>query len=467
MQISFFGAAGRVTGSKHLITTDKGKRILLDCGLFQGEGKEGNELNRHFGFDPHSIDHVLMSHAHIDHSGLLPRLVREGFTGPIHCNEPTRDLLSIMLMDSAKIQESDLKHVNKRRIEKGLPELEALYDVEDVRQVMRQIQIMPDHSDYWDLCEGVAVRSTVNAHILGSVALTLAIQDGGKEKKLTFTGDIGRPGDHILRGPDPIPQTDILICESTYGDRLHEAETDAEAHLLRIVRETCVERSGKLIIPAFSIDRTQELIYMLDRLAFAKKLPLIPVYVDSPLSVNATEIMSKHRQCFNEEILEYITRDGDPFGFPNLHYISKVEESKALNDNKGPAIIISASGMAEAGRIKHHIKNHIEDPDSTILIVGYATPQSLAGQLKARSEKVRIFGDWYEIICHIEVMDSFSAHADYSEMLDYLKSQDPTRVAQTFLVHGNERALQAWQSRLLDRGFTNVTIVKHGQTYDC
>jgi metallo-beta-lactamase family protein len=305
-------------------------------------------------------------------------------------------------------------------------------------------------------------------HILGSASVTLRLKrEDGSTCVFGFTGDIGRPNRPILRDPEPIEACDYLICESTYGDRLHEAEQDAEAHLLRIVRETCVERSGKLIIPAFSIDRTQELIYMLDRLAYAKKLPSIPVYVDSPLSVNATEIMAKHRQCFNAEILEYITRDGNPFSFPNLHYISKVEESKALNDNKGPAIIISASGMAEAGRVKHHIKNHIEDPDSTILIVGYATPHSLAGQLKARNEKVKIFGDLHTILCRVEVMDSFSAHADYREMLDYLKSQVPERVQHTFLVHGNERALQAWQSRLLDHGFRNITIAKHGQTYDC
>jgi metallo-beta-lactamase family protein len=467
MQISSYGAAGRVTGSKHLITTASGRRILLDCGLIQGEGKEGAELNRHFGFDPSALHDVIISHAHIDHSGLLPSLVRQGYKGPVWCNAPTRDLLEIMLMDSAKIQESDLNHVNKRRAAQGLEPLKPIYDEEDVRQVLRQIQLMPEHKDYWELSSDVAVRTTDNAHILGSVAITLAIKENGKETKITFTGDIGRPGDHILRGPDPFPQSDVIICESTYGDRLHEPSVDSEDHLLRIVRETCVERSGKLIIPAFSVDRTQEIIYLLDRLSHDGRLPRIPVYVDSPLSVNATRIMAMHRQCFNQEILEYITRDGDPFAFPNLRYISKVEESKALNDDQQPAIIISASGMAEAGRVKHHILNHVEDPDSTILIVGYATPASLAGQLRARNERVKIFGDWYQVNCHIEVMDSFSAHADYREMLEYLGSQNPAQVKQMFLVHGNERALQAWKSRLLDKGFTNVTIVEHGEVYDC
>lgn len=467
MHITSFGAAGRVTGSKHIIETPGGKRILLDCGLVQGEGAEGENLNRHFGFSPAALDYVIISHAHIDHTGLLPRLVKEGYRGPVYCNAPTRDLMDLMLLDSAKIQESDLGHLNKRRAAKGLPAIEALYDVEDVQQVFRQVEIMPMDGDYWQLCDEVAVLCARNAHILGSVAITLAIKEGVLEKKVTFTGDIGRPGDQILAGPDPFPQSDIIICESTYGNRRHEPAKDAEAHLLRVVKDTCVNRGGKLIIPAFSIDRTQELIYLLDRLEHKGLLPKIPVYVDSPLSVNATSVMAKHREEYNNEILDYITRDGDPFGFSNLHYISKVDDSKALNNDQGPAIIISASGMAEAGRVKHHIANNIGDVNATILIVGYATPMSLAGQLREGKERVRIFGSEYDVRCRVEVMDYFSAHADYEEMLDYLSSQVPERVAHMLLVHGDADALQAWQSRLLAKGFPKVHIMKMAEPYAC
>ncbi len=467
MHISSFGAAGRVTGSKHIITTVNGTKVLLDCGLVQGEGAEGEALNRHFGFSPAELNYVLISHAHIDHTGLLPRLVKEGYRGPIFCNAPTKDLMDLMLLDSAKIQESDLSHLNKRRAAKGLPPIEPLYDVEDVQQVFRQVTIMPMNGDYFELCDEISVLCTRNAHILGSVAITLAIREGMHEKKVTFTGDIGRPGDQILSGPDPFPQSDIIICESTYGNRRHEPTKDAEAHLLRVVKDTCVHRGGKLIIPAFSIDRTQELIFLLDKLAHKGLLPKIPVYVDSPLSVNATSVMSRHREEYNKEILEYITRDGDPFGFSNLHYISKVDQSKALNNEKGPAIIISASGMAEAGRVKHHIANNIDDINATVLIVGYATPMSLAGQLREGKERVRIFGTEYPVRCRIEVMDYFSAHADYEEMLEYLSCQVPERVEHMLLVHGDTDALQAWQSRLLARGFANVHIMKMGEEYAC
>lgn len=467
MHISSFGAAGRVTGSKHIITTEKGTKIMLDCGLVQGEGAEGEELNRHFGFDPVSLNYVIISHAHIDHTGLLPRLVKQGYRGPIYCNAPTKDLMDLMLLDSAKIQESDLGHLNKRRATKGLPPVEPLYDVEDVQQVFRQVEIMPMDGDYWELCEEVSVICTRNAHILGSVAITLAIREGVGEKKLTFTGDIGRPGDQILSGPDSFPQSDIIICESTYGNRRHEPSKDAEAHLLRVVKDTCVNRGGKLIIPAFSIDRTQELIYLLDRLEHKGMLPKIPVYVDSPLSVNATAVMARHREEYNKEILDYITRDGDPFGFSNLHYISKVDESKALNNDTGPAIIISASGMAEAGRVKHHIANNIGDVNATVLIVGYATPMSLAGQLREGKEHVRIFGAEYDVRCRVEVMDYFSAHADYEEMLEYLGCQVPERVEHMLLVHGDTDALQAWKSRLLAKGFHNVHIMNMGEDYVC
>lgn len=446
-----------------MVTTDHGENILLDCGMFQGEGEEGDFLNRHFHFDPISINYVVISHAHIDHIGLLPMLVREGYRGPIYCNAATADLCGLMLEDSAHIQEMDLERINRRRAEKGKPKLEPLYTSEDVALVMGQVQRVKTDEPF-NIGVDTECLLTPNAHILGSVAINLKMKrTDGQNVTLTFTGDIGRPGDSILRGPDPFPQADYIICESTYGDRAHPATADATARLLNLVNETCVKNNGKIIIPAFSVDRTQEIVYMLDRLVSEKQLPHIKTYVDSPLSVQATHIMNKHRDEFNSDILEYITRDGDPFDFPGLHYISKVEESKKINNEHIGSIIISASGMAEAGRIKHHIANNIEDPNNTILLVGYATPESLAGRLKNGAETVRIFGDEYVVKARVESMPYFSAHADWAEMLEYLSCQDKSGVKEVFLVHGNDIALGAWKSRLIIDGFRKVTIAEMKQ----
>ena len=465
MNITFHGAAGRVTGSKHLITTDQGERILLDCGLFQGEGRAGDFLNRHFGFDPLSIDCVILSHAHIDHSGLLPMLVKQGFSGPIYANESTADLCRLMLMDSAKIQKIDLERINKRKVARGEPTLELLYDEDDVQRTLSLFQFIRNEN-WTNIGKETRVYLTPNAHILGSVAITLELRKNGVPVTLTYTGDIGRPGDSILDGPRAFPPSDYIICESTYGDRLHPAAEDSEKALLQLVSETCIENRGKIIIPAFSVDRTQELIYLLDRLAYQKKLPHIDVYVDSPLSVQATHIMGRHREEFNQSILEYISKDGNPFDFPTLHYISKVEDSKKINENEGPCIIISASGMADAGRIKHHIANNIQDARNTILLVGYATPDSLAGRLRDGINPVRIFGEDYPVEARIAHMPYFSAHADYEEMLAYLSCQRTSQVKGIFLVHGDLPALSAWKSRLINKGYKNVHIAEDKQTVE-
>lgn len=459
------GAAARVTGSKHLITTITGEKILLDCGLFQGEGKEGNELNRNWGFTPSEIDYVILSHAHIDHTGLLPKLVKDGFSGTIFSNSATRDLCEIMLADSAHIQESDLKRVNKRRLEKGLDALEPLYDLDDAMRALGMFQVVQDNHEF-TVGQSTKALYIPNAHIIGSSAIRLKMVDlEGKTITLTFTGDIGRPNDQILAGPFPFPQSDYIISESTYGDRVHEEMADAKEAFYQLIHRICVEKHGKIIIPAFSIDRTQEIIYILDQLAFEKRLPHIPVYVDSPLSIKATQIMSLHREEFNPEILEYITKDGDPFSFPSLHYVSKVEDSKAINDIHSAAIIISASGMAEAGRIKHHIANNIENPLNAILIVGYATPFSLAGQLTAGNQEVKIFGEKYQVFAEIHRMNNFSAHADWKEMIQYLSCQDASKVKKVFLVHGEEDTLGTFKSHIMDAGFKNVQIVDQGVEY--
>ena len=455
MTIQFFGAAQTVTGSKHLLTTANGKRILLDCGLFQGI--KTDELNEQFGFNPADVDYMVLSHAHIDHTGLIPKLVREGFTGPIYTTLATIDLCKIMLMDSARIQERDLQRINERRVQHGQPEIEPLYNEEDAQQALDQMRAV-DYRKPFVVCDEVTGLLTDTGHLLGSAAVSLTIQDNGAEKHLFFSGDIGRPDDKILRSFDPFPQADYIICESTYGDRLHEVEPDMKAHLLRIVQETCVEKRGKLIIPAFAVDRTQELIYALDQLSSEGKLPKLPVYIDSPMAVLATKVMTAHEDDFNPEILAYIKKDGDAFDFPNLHYVTDVNESKAINDKDEPCVIISASGMAEAGRIKHHIKNNIEKASTTILLVGYATPSSLAGALKRGDTEVTIFGERYPVVASVAVMDSFSAHGDYKEMLQFLSCQNPAKVKTVFLVHGDLDRQTVWKQHLQDAGFQDVQI---------
>ncbi len=460
MTIQFMGAARTVTGSKHLITTDTGFQILLDCGLFQGINTD--DLNQTFRFDPAAVDVLILSHAHIDHTGLVPRLVRQGFTGPIFCTPATLDLCGIMLKDSARIQVKDLERVNKRRRNRGETELELLYDETDVEQALAQMQPIP-YGQRTYLNPTASFLYTDTGHLLGSAAISLTLTETGTdgqptEKKLFFSGDIGRPNDKILRTFETFPQADYILCESTYGATVHEPEADMKAHLLRIVDETCVQKQGKLLIPAFAVDRTQELIYALDQLASEGKLPVIPVYIDSPMSVSATAVMRAHEEDFNPEILAYIKKDGDAFDFPNLHYISDVEQSKAINAQAGPCIIIAPSGMAEAGRIKHHIKNNIENPSTTILFVGYASPTSLGGALKRGDKEVTIFGERYPVVARIEVMDSLSAHGDSVEMLQFLSCQNPAAVKTVFLVHGEYEKQLIWRNKLLAAGFDDVQI---------
>ncbi len=460
MKVQFYGAAQRVTGSKHLITTHRGTKILLDCGMFQGINT--SELNLKFGFNPKEIDYLLLSHAHIDHSGLIPRLVKLGFSGQIFCTAATKSLCQIMLLDSARIQERDLERVNKRRKNRGEELLELLYEEEDVENAMALFQEIHLNEPFY-LEEGIKVEYYNAGHILGSAGIMIDFEEQHFNRKLYFTGDIGRPNDKILQSPSAFPQADYIICESTYGNRLHEPEVDMKAHLLEIVHNTCVRKKGKLIIPAFAVDRTQELVYALDQLEHEGKLPHIPVYVDSPLSVQATMVMKRHREDFNPEILKYIERDGDAFGFNNLHYITDVNDSKALNNYDKPCIIISASGMAEAGRIKHHIANNVENPRNTILMVGYCSPNSLGHQLKSGEPIVKIFGEEKYVKAEVAIMDSFSAHADYTEIIDLLKCQDPHKVKKLFLVHGEIETQTEFKKKLEAEGFKNVMIPAQGE----
>lgn len=463
MKIQFYGAAQRVTGSKHLITTAKGTKILLDCGLFQGIGT--TELNLQFGFDPKDVDFLILSHAHIDHTGLVPRLVRKGFKGTIYATPATKDLCEIMLLDSAHIQDKDLERINKRRIGRNEEPYELLYNEEDVETALKLFNTFEYETPFL-IEEGIIAKFFDAGHLLGSAGIYLTFEEELKTKTLFFTGDIGRPDDKILRSPTPFPQADYIICESTYGNKLHEPEVDMKSHLLRIVYQTCIEKKGKLLIPAFSVDRTQELIYALDQLSHEGLLPKIPVYIDSPLSVKATIVMKNNEECFNPEILAYIKHDGDAFAFENLHYISDVIESKALNDSQQACIIISSSGMAEAGRIKHHIKNNIEKPSTTILLVGYCSPGSLGAILKTDPKEVRIFGEEFTVRADIEIMDSFSAHADYNEMIKHLSCQDASKVNKLFLVHGEIDNQIMFKNRLIKVGFEQIFIPAQGESYD-
>ncbi len=456
MRLQFFGAAREVTGSKHLVTTEKGTKILLDCGLFQGI--QTHELNQEFGFDPREIDCVILSHAHIDHSGLLPRLVKKGFNGPIYTTGATADLCQIMLLDSAYIQEKDLKILNERRVRQGRPTLELLYSVADAERTLELFKPVPYHMPVHINGGEVVFTLTDAGHLLGSAAVHLSIENEGTYIRLTYTGDIGRPNDSILRAPEPFPQADYIICESTYGDRLHSKVPDMLSHLERIVFETCVSKRGKLIIPAFAVDRTQELIYALDRLSSSGRLAHLPVYIDSPLAVQATRIMKRNDDYFNPEIKEYIEKDGDAFAFPHLHYISDVEDSKALNTKQEPCIIISASGMAEAGRIKHHLLNNLESERNTVLIVGYCSPHTLGGAIRNGEQMVRIFGTDVRVNATVEILDAFSGHADYQEIIQYLSCQDPERVKKMFLVHGEFEKQIALKHSLRDAGFNDIRI---------
>lgn len=466
MQITFHGAARTVTGSKHLITTNSGLKILLDCGLFQGMGAEADVLNRHFGFNPFDVDILILSHAHIDHSGLIPKLVKDGFKGKIYATPATIDLCLLMLEDSGSIQEADVVYINKRRKRRGESALKALYSEEDAIKAMKFFKPVA-YNSWFKLNEEVKFQFTDSGHVLGSAAVSLVVNEEGQEKRLFFSADIGRPGDQILRKPEPFPQADFIICESTYGNRSHEPVKNAEGRLLAAVIETCVEKGGKLVIPAFSLDRTQELIYALDRMEHQGILPPIKVFVDSPLSVQTTRVVEDHIECFNSELRDYMKKgDQRPFYFKNLHFVSDVEESKAINLLKEPCIIISSSGMAEAGRIKHHIKNVISSANNTILIVGYCTPTSLGGRLRAGESEVRIFGETYKVKARVETIDAYSAHADYSEMIQYLSCQDVNQVKKLFLVHGEYEVMVEFKEKLLDAGYRHIMIPEKGESVE-
>ncbi len=466
MKIKFCGAAQEVTGSAHLITLDDGYQILLDCGLYQGRDEDMENFNRQWLFDPSSIDTLILSHAHIDHSGRIPRLVKDGFEGTIHSTHATRSLCSIMLLDSAHIQEKDAEYHNKRMARRGRKDemIEPLYEKHHVQKTMNLFTTYA-YDRWFSVREGVDVLFRDAGHILGSASVTLRIRENGKTIHLGFTGDVGRPNRPILRDPKPMPEVDYLICESTYGDRVHEDAPKETKHFLEVIRGTCVDRKGKLIIPAFSVGRTQEVVYLLDQLENEGRLPHIQVFVDSPLAVNATMIFGSHPECFDSELNEYMLVDPNPFGFNGLKYIKETEDSKALNHMQEPCIIISSAGMINAGRVQHHVSNNIEDPKNTILIVGYCAPYTPGGALRDGKEEIRLFGEEKKVRAQVEVMDSFSAHADKLELLEFVKNQR-VRLKNLFLVHGTIDRQEPFSEMLTDYGFKQVSIPKLGQEFE-
>jgi metallo-beta-lactamase family protein len=451
MQVQFCGAAREVTGSAHLITLDDGYTILLDCGLYQGRSKEMKDFNENFTFKPERVDCLILSHAHIDHSGRVPKLVKAGFKGPIYATHATRSLCAILLLDSAFIQEKDAEYYNKKHGKYGKSK-KPLYVRADVKPAMERFIGLP--YDRWErITDDVELLYRDAGHILGSASITLRIRrEDGTTTMLGFTGDIGRPDRPILRDPQPMPPCDYLLCESTYGDREHEQKPNEIEKFLKIVRDTCVENRGKLLIPAFSVGRTQEIVHMLDQLESTGKLPKIKVFVDSPLAVNATTVFGAHPECYDAELQEYMLTDDNPFGFNNLTYITDVRESKALNFLKGPAIIISASGMMNAGRSKHHLRNTMGSPKNTIFIVGYCARQTPGGKLRDGATGLKLYGDYHELKAEVVVMDSFSAHGDRSEMTGFLQNQKES-CKEIFLVHGTIERMESFGGALIEDGF--------------
>lgn len=456
MKIAFCGAARSVTGSMHLLTVN-GNSILLECGLFQGRRQESYDRNRNFPFDPKSVDAVILSHAHIDHSGNIPSLVKNGFAGSVFCTFATRDLCSAMLRDSGHIQENDVWYVNKRRARKGEPPTEPLYTQQDAILSLRNFLSVGYHRSF-SVSEGVECTFYDAGHILGSAIVALDVEENGRKFRLTFTGDLGRRHLPILRDPEIVSGTNVLITESTYGNRLHESPYEAKRDLRRVINET-YRQGGKVIIPAFAVGRTQELVYDLHQLILEHKIPEMPIFVDSPLAVNVTEIFRLHPECYDQEITDFMLQNRiDPFGFSRLRYVRQVEESKELNFLREPAVIISASGMSEAGRILHHLKNNIEDPKNTVLIVGFQAEHTLGRRIAERHPKIRIFGDEYRLRANVEVIDGYSAHADRHELLHFAEQIKGDSLTHAFVVHGEEESALALAGSLMQLGIPEVVV---------
>ncbi len=466
MKLKFCGAAGTTTGSQHLLEVN-GKRILLDCGLYQGRRKDAHEVNCCFPhFDPATVDVAVLSHAHIDHSGNLPNLTKKGFKGNIYATFATRDLCQIMLADCAHIQESDAKWLNKKRKKRGEDPVEVIYTKQDVDQCMKQF-VNVGYNREMMISKGVTLKFLDAGHILGSAQVLLEIEDeeDGKTKRFLFSGDVGRGDNDILSDPVAAENIDYLLMESTYGGREHELGTKADDRIAEVLKKA-IARGGKIIIPCFAVERTQQVLYVLHQLFDDGRIPQVPVYVDSPLAVNATEIFRLHPECFNEEVNDFLYNKRNPFGFEGLTLIRAVSKSKELNDSKTQAIIISASGMCEAGRILHHLRNGISNPANTILFVGYCAENTLGWKIRNRDPEVSIFGEMHELRAQVEIMDSFSGHADHSELIDYFNSITGPK-KKVWLVHGEPTRSAALAEELGKNHDGEVQVAELGMEVTC
>lgn len=466
LELEFWGAAQTVTGSMHLLKVN-GYNILLDCGLYQGHRKEAFERNKNFPFDPTKIDVLILSHAHIDHTGNVPTLVKNGYRGPIWGTPATRDLCAIMLRDSAYIQESDVKYVNKRRIKQGKQPFEPLYTQADAVEALTLYQSI-GYNRPFQVVPGVQAFYREAGHILGSASVTLDIDDGGKHKRLVFSGDVGRKNLPILRDPAPVDGADFIIMESTYGNRFHETPDQARAALKQAVLEV-YDRKGKLIVPSFAVGRTQELVYGLHELTDRNEIPKIDVFVDSPLAVNATEIFRLHPEVYDRETRDFLaeTNSRDPFGFEGITYIREVRDSKALNDLDQPAVIISASGMCESGRILHHLKNNITDGRNMILFVGYQAENTLGRKILEGQPEVPIFGDEYHVKARVQKINGYSAHADHNGLLNWLRAaQERGNPQKLFLVHGEVENATALAEAAREQGLPEVYVPARSQRFE-
>lgn len=460
MQIEFLGGARTVTGSQHLLHIN-GKKILLECGLFQGRRSETYDKNKNFKFNPAEIDTLILSHAHIDHSGNIPNLVSKGFDGLIYATAATVDLCQIMLRDSAHLQERDIEWVNKKKAKKGEEPFEPLYTLEDVEKAMK-LFVGVQYDKSIDVSPGVRFTFQDAGHILGSAGVFLEIEESGKKLNLGFSGDIGRPDSPVIKSPDILRDLDMLIMESTYGNRLHSPVEEVEEDFASTI-STVINDGGKVIIPAFAVGRTQTIVYMLHKLFNQNRILEIPIYVDSPLAVDATAVFRSHPECLDRETYRIFLQNGeDPFGFSRLKYIKKTDESKELNDKPGPMIIISASGMAEGGRILHHLAHNIGNPNNLILFVGYAAEHTLARRIMDGNEKVNIFGEEFDVKAKIKKIDYFSAHADQKELLDYVRLNPPDKLKNIFLVHGEEDMALPFREKLLQKGYKNIEFPASG-----
>ena len=468
MSITLFslGAAEEVTGSKHVLEVN-GKQIMIDCGAFQGSRKISDEKNRNFEFEADKLESVVLTHGHYDHCGLLPVLTKRGFNGNIFATPATRDIANLVMMDSARIQARDAEFLGKQAHKKGEKfTWRPIFDEDDVVKCANQIVSLSYNREMY-IAPNVKLEFYDAGHILGSAFALLTITDEGKETRILFTGDIGRKEKPIIRKPVVnMPAPDYIVMESTYGDRLHENKEFAMKELEKVVRDTC-SKKGKIIIPSFAIERVQELVFYLHLLTDKKKIPVVPIYVDSPMAANATSVFRVHPECYDESVNEaFLKHHKNPFGFSSLKYTTSVDESKALNEMDGPMIIISADGMCEAGRVLYHLANEIGNERNTILIVGYMAENTLGRRIRDGEKEVKILGDMYQVKARVQTINAFSAHADYEEMTNWLKEIDTSRLKNIFLVHGETEAQTFFTEHLKKSGFPNVSVTKYDETYE-